>query len=640
MAESNQPSGQGPEYSFEDFDSGKVFEDLASITDPYKQGMAERRAAVRATEVKFRNFAKLFRLYKQQNDKKNLPVVSQGGLTEFGDQDLELNTGEWHADELGIWKYGPGGSSQIVACSHPIMPVMKMRSIDTNTIKYKLAYHRGMQSGAAQKAWSYIDIDAQDMSNPTKIVDRLSPYGVSVTGGDRAKALVDFLRDITDLNYDIIPEVRSVSRMGWNEQGFSPYVGGVEFDGAAAFASTCKAIAESGDYSVWKEEAIKARQYSTTARIVLAASFAAPLVEKLGVLPFFVHLWSAASGTGKTVGQMLGASVWGNPAPGGAFFPTFRSTSVGLEMMAGFLHSIPLFIDDLQLARDSHGNLRFNVYELASGSGKLRSNKSLGLNYIPTWAMCFITSGESPIVSDTDGEGALNRVFEIECYADHKVIEDGHRTANLLKVNYGFAGREFVTHLQEDGMVEHARSLYEQFYVECSGNDTTEKQAMAAACILTGDALATEWIFRDDNALTVSDIGEFLKSRERVSIMERGYDAVCDWVSINTNKLKGIREDDRGECYGVIEGNTACIIRSVFARVCTDIGINEKSLLSHLRSKGLIDVRGKGKGFTKTKRIGPKGKQIAECICLKLPDRTVDDDVEQIENLTDDDLPF
>lgn len=637
MADNNQV-----EYSYEDFDSGKVFEDLVKITDLYKQGMAERRAAARASEVKFRNFAKLFRLYKQQNQKRNLPVVEQGGLTEFGDQDLELNTGDWHADEFGIWKYGPGGSYQIVACSHPIMPVQKMRSIDTNTIKYKLAYNRGMASG--QKVWSYIDIDAQDMSNPTKIVDRLSPYGVSVTGGERSKAMVDFLRDVIDLNYDVIPEVQSVSRMGWNEQGFSPYVGGVEFDGAAAFASTCKAIAETGDYEVWKAEAIKARQYSTTARIVLAASFAAPLVEKLGVLPFFVHLWSAASGTGKTVGQMLGASVWGNPSPGGAFFPTFRSTSVGLEMMAGFLHSIPLFIDELQLAKDSHGNVRFNVYELASGSGKLRSNKSLGLNYIPTWAMCFITSGESPIVSETDGEGALNRVFEIECYANDKVIEDGHKTANILKANYGFAGKEFVTRLQEDGMIDHAKDLYEQFYSACCGNDTTEKQAMAAACILTGDALATEWIFQDDNALTIDDIGEFMKSREGVSLMERGYDVLCDWVSINANKLRGIREDDHGECYGLVDGNMAYIIRSVFIRVCAENGINEKGLLSHLRSRGLIETRGKGKGFTKSKRIGTEDRQIADCVWLKLPNRGEELDRPGVEGklagLTFDDLPF
>ena len=89
-------------------------------------------------------------------------------------------------------------------------------------------------------------------------------------------------------------------------------------------------------------------------------------------------------------------------------------------MMAGFLHSLPLFLDDLQLAKDKHGNVIFNVYDLASGSGKLRSNKALGLNYTPTWANCFITSGETPIVGENDGAGAVNRVIEIECLASER----------------------------------------------------------------------------------------------------------------------------------------------------------------------------------------------------------------------------
>ena len=42
--------------------------------------------------------------------------------------------------------------------------------------------------------------------------------------------------------------------------------------------------------------------------------------------------------------------------------------------MAGFLHSLPLFMDELQLAKDRHGRVNFNVYELAAGSGKLRGN--------------------------------------------------------------------------------------------------------------------------------------------------------------------------------------------------------------------------------------------------------------------------
>lgn len=594
--------------------------------------MAERRMAALASQLKFRNFTKLFRLYKQMHARKNAPVISTDGISEFDGQAVELNTGEWHADEFGVMRSAPGGGT-IVACTHPIMPVRRLRSIDTKAIKYKLAFKRG----GDRSNWESLDIDAADMASPTEIVKKLAPYGISVTGGDRAKALVDYLRDVTDQSYDKIPEVRSVSRMGWNEEGFSPYVTGIEFDGAAAFSGVYKAIRQEGDLQKWLAEALDAREYSIPARIVLAASFAAPLVEPLGVLPFFVHLWSASSGTGKTVCLMLGASVWANPVAGGAFFPTFRSTSVGLEMMAGFLHSLPLFIDELQLAKDYKGAVRFNVYELASGTGKLRSNRSLGLNYTPTWSNVFITSGETPIVTETDGEGAMNRVFEVELQAGAEAVRDGHRTANVVKDNYGWAGKQFVEKLQQEGQIDRAKKLYDEYFQQCMSNDTTGKQAMAAACLLVADHLATEWIFQDGKALTVDEIAEFLKMRETVSIMERGYQLLVDWVSVNANKLRGIRDEDRNECYGIVKDGVANIIRSVFSKVCAENGLSEKGLLSHLRARGLIQTN-HGE-MSKTVRLSPT--QLARCVCLVLPkEEPPEDDEFCPEQVAVKDLPF
>lgn len=591
-----------------------MFEYLSSIKDPYEQSMEERRAAALADELKFKGFKGLFRLYKKKLREISLPMVTEDGISEFGEQPFELNTGEWRADESGVWRYGGANGNVIWACSHPIMPVQRLRGVDTGLIKVKLAFRRGYTQ---KKYWNEVIVDAKDIASATKIVDRLSSVGVSVTSGERANALVDYLRDMLDLNQDVIPEVKSVSRMGWNEEGFSPYAKGVIFDSADSFSGAYKAITQVGNYEAWKAEALDARSYSITARIVLAASFASVLVEPLGCLPFFVHLWGMDAGTGKTVAQMLGASVWANPAVGQAFFQTFKGTNVGFEMMAGFLHSLPLFLDDLQLAKDKHGNVVFNVYDLASGAGKLRSNRALGLNYTPTWANCFITSGETPIVGETDGAGAFNRVIEIECLASEKAIRDGHRTANILKANYGWAGREFVSRLMEDGQKERAAALYDEFFRACTESDTTDKQAMAAAVILVADTLATEWIFQDNRAITVRELGEFLKTRESVSLADRGYEILCDWVAVNASKMRGRTET--GDCYGLVEDGTAYIIRSVFNRVCAENAINPKALLSHLRTRGLIETG--GKGYTKTKWMGG---QSPNCVWLKLPKQEKD----------------
>ena len=543
-------------------------------------------------------------------------VQDSDGVSEFGDQPFELNTGEWHADESGVWRYGTG--DPIYACSHPILPVRRLRSIDTGLVKIDIAFRRGY---AQKKSWNKVIVPLSKISKASDIIS-LADNGISVTSGERAQALVDYLRDVLDKNEDLIPEVKSVSRLGWNEEGFSPYVGGIVFDSADSFRPVFNAIAEHGKMDEWMVEALDARTYSLTARIVLAASFASVLVEPLGCLPFFVHLWSMESATGKTVAQMLGASVWGNPTAGGAFFQTFKSTAVGVEMMAGFLHSLPLFLDELQLSKDHHGKINFNVYELASGSGKLRSNVSLGLNYTPKWANCFITSGETPIVSETDGAGALNRVIEIECKANDMVIRDGHRTANAVKSNYGYAGKLFIDKLCEDGQVDRAKKMYEENYAACVRTDTTEKQAMAAAIILTADQLATEWIFKDGRQLTVSELGEFMKSKASVSLSERGYEIMCDWVAENSSQFQPVVE--HGEHYGVIEGDVAIVNRSVFNRVCQNNSISPKALLSSLKVQGKL-VLG-AKGYDKTKKID---NIPVHCIWMRMQPEDEDFDEEQ-----------
>lgn len=581
--------------------------------------------------MKVKSFTSNYAAYKKfrkQLEQREPPESTDISYSEFDDQPYQIMTGLWNAnDESGVWRTGPNGQRDY-ACSHMIMPVGLIYGVDTGRYRVKLKFRRGGRKKAEE-----IIVDIDKLSSSKAIVDALTPYGVSVTSGTRANALVDYIRDVLDMNSNIIPIQESVSRLGWNQNltGFFPYIAENTVFDSEPFRPIYSCIKQVGSYEEWKKEALDARTYSIAARAVLAASFAAPLIEPLGISPFFVHLWAVTSGTGKSVAQMLGVSVWGNPVLNGPLFPSFKSTSVGFEVMAGFLHSLPVFIDELQLAKDSRGNLKFNVYELASGGGKLRSNRSLGLDAMREWANVFITSGESRIVKETDGEGALNRVIDIECKADDKAINDGHRTANALKKNYGWAGKEFILRLTQPGEIERAKEIYENFYHSCQENDTTDKQAMAAAALLTADALATDWIFRDGNALTLDTMAEFLKSKESVSMMERGYEMICGWVAVNAAHLQEPSEGDTLDRYGVFKDyggglkNVAVILRHpVFDDICSKFGLDQEGILSHMRSKGLI-LTGK-KGYTKTCRINGISQH---CVWLKLPDADSQNDFYQ-----------
>lgn len=583
------------------------YEQLYSyVASPFIFQTETLKMAERAKEVRFSGFKDMLRKYidAQSAAKRRNLVPNQ---TEFDGQEIELNCGTWDSLDYGIFRDTPNGGREC-ACAHPIMPVERLVNIDTGEVKLKLAYKR---SGKAKK-WNTTIVDKSTIST-ARTITGLASQGISVTSTS-ASILVDYLNDMENLNYDIIPERQSIGRLGYIQgEGFSPYVDGLVFDGDASFRGLYQSVQPHGSEVVWYQTALECRKMSVTARIMLAASFASPLLSVVGSLPFFVHLWGVDSGTGKTVALMLAASVWGNPAVG-SYTQTFNGTQVGQERTAAFLNHLPYCLDELQLTKDSRGKSSFDVYQLAQGVGRSRGKRTGGVEITPTWDCCFLTTGESPLTTISTGAGAVNRVIDIECTAGAAVITDGHRISGALKQNYGFAGRLFIERLYESEETQQKiREIYqENFRALCAG-DSTEKQAMAAAAIITADLCATAWIFKDDSALTVSDIQEFLASREAVSAGRRAYEWISDWVSSNVNRFMGGESPPTGEVYGAIEPGKAFIIRGVFNNAVQNAGFSVAATLSYMRSNKLIETR--GRAYTKPKKIN--GIPV-ECVVMAL----------------------
>lgn len=595
------------EYTAEDFLTPAPYEQLYSyVASPFIFQAETLKMAERAKEVRFSGFKDMLRKYidAQSAAKRRNLVPNQ---TEFDGQEIELNCGTWDSLDYGIFRDTPNGGREC-ACAHPIMPVERLVNIDTGEVKLKLAYKR---SGKAKK-WNTTIVDKSTIST-ARTITGLASQGISVTSTS-ASILVDYLNDMENLNYDIIPERQSIGRLGYIQgEGFSPYVDGLVFDGDASFRGLYQSVQPHGSEVVWYQTALECRKMSVTARIMLAASFASPLLSVVGSLPFFVHLWGVDSGTGKTVALMLAASVWGNPAVG-SYTQTFNGTQVGQERTAAFLNHLPYCLDELQLTKDSRGKSSFDVYQLAQGVGRSRGKRTGGVEITPTWDCCFLTTGESPLTTISAGAGAVNRVIDIECTAGAAVITDGHRISGALKQNYGFAGRLFIERLYESEETQQKiREIYqENFRALCAG-DSTEKQAMAAAAIITADLCATAWIFKDDSALTVSDIQEFLASREAVSAGRRAYEWISDWVSSNVNRFMGGESPPTGEVYGAIEPGKAFIIRGVFNNAVQNAGFSVAATLSYMRSNKLIETR--GRAYTKPKKIN--GIPV-ECVVMAL----------------------
>ncbi|MBQ0037829.1 MAG: DUF927 domain-containing protein [Clostridiales bacterium] len=580
----------------------------------FSYNLMVRQMAEYALKVGFRGFSGMYKSFCRAMQNENREIYdAYGNATSFTKQPIELDAGNWEATDDGIKR--SNGYADDIACRHPIMPIERLVNIDTGEEKLKLAFRKGT-------IWRTIVVDKKILASTNKVTE-LAGIGIAVTS-QNAKSFVEYISDLENLNYDRIPESKSIGRLGYiYGEGFSPYVDDLTFDGDAAFKAMFETVKQCGGRDKWLEMAREVRGMSLTAKIVLAASFASPLLEPLNCLPFFVHLWGVDSGTGKTVALMVAASVWGNPAIG-SFVKTFDGTVVGMEKTAAFLNNLPLCLDELQLAKDVRGNTQFDVYKLAQGVGRTRGNRGGGIDYTPTWRNCILTTGESPLTGQSAGAGAVNRVIDIECRSSQAVIKDGMRISGVAKRNYGFAGKEFVSKLYEsEENVEHINERYQQLFRELSERDTTEKQAMAAAAIVLADELACDWIFGgEEKPMTVSDISEFLASKAAVSAGDRGYKYLCDWVSQNSPRLCG--KSDTVDVLGVIDCDRAYIIRNVFLKVLQDAGYSSAALISYLKQNRLIETRGRNN--TKARRINGIP---TECFCLVLPhgDPETEDDL-------------
>lgn len=596
-------------YNLRDFtETTRPYDYVFRQGSPFLRRQKLEAIAAEANSTGFKNFKKLYESYVRDMRKLNVPCEGSDLINpcDFPNQPLELECGEWMCNCDGVRKVRE--MSEEIACRHPIMPVERLVNIDTGEEKLRVAYCKG-------RYWRDIIVGKKELFDASKVI-QLAAVGVSVTS-KTARALSEFMCDIEAINYDVLPESECVTRLGYIGDGtrFSPYVEGLTFDGEASCNVIYSAISEHGSYDKWLETAKACREDSLTARIMLAASFASVLIGKIGALSFFVHLWGVESGTGKTVALMLAASVWGNPAIG-QYIQTFNATQVGHEKTAAFLNNIPMCIDELQLSKDSHGRSKFDVYQLSQGTGRTRGNKSGGVDRTPTWSLCVLTTGESPLTSDSSGAGAVNRVIDIECRASEAVIKDGISVSGAVRQNYGFAGRKFVGAMDEESFAE-ARELYEKYFRELSSGTTTEKQAMAAALILTADELADRIIFHSGNTLTAEQISEFLKSKSSVSAGERGYEFMCDWVGMNSNRFLSRDDGNTGDIYGKLTNDGWAYINStVFRNAAKEQGYDDRALLSWLKTKGLIKTKKKDVYSIYTTSHGVK----AQYIVMRLPD--------------------
>lgn len=568
----------------------------------------EDRAGELGVKKKFQELIKAYKrvereMRRQERERKGRPSVLENWTNFEGPYD-RMQCRQWIATEEGICLNNPStGYTDVLACYHPILPVERLKNLETGEEQIKLAYKRNGR-------WEEIIVPKTMVTSANKIVS-LSGRGIAVTS-ENAKYLVRYLADVENANENYIVVQYSTSKLGWIKGGFLPYDSEVVFDGDARFRQIAESVAQVGSRTAWYGHVSELRRTNRTEiKFMLASSFSSVLVQPLGGLPYFVDLWGETEG-GKTVALMLAASVWANPDES-AYIKDYKGTEVGLEATSDLLNHLPLILDDTSKKnRKIEDNFEGLVYDLCSGKGKSRSNKELGLNRESHWKNCILTNGERPLSSYVTQGGAINRILEIEC--GQRVFAEPGQTAELVKRNYGHAGREFIDMLKEVGW-EQIREIQQGFLKQLADDEKMQKQSLSLSIILTADKLAADYLFKDGRYISLEEAREVLVDREELSDNERCYQFVLDKVAMNPARFNN--DNENLEKWGIIENGYAIIYTTAFTALCRDGGFSRASFLSWAARKGLLQTEASGKKLDKVKSFN--GNKV-RCVFLKLDD--------------------
>ena len=571
----------------------RFYESLYAIKNENRRQYAVSVAEQRARELNIaRQFSKGWQTFLRSRAKAEAVTVNR---TNFPGQPLALDAGDWIADGDGVKRMVQdrnGNVKEEYASRLPVLPLEILRNTEEGTEKIRLGFYK-------YGKWNSILVPRSSAASSVKIVE-LADMGLDVTS-ENARLLVKYLADVTSLNMDAIPVVKSCRHMGWAGESFLPYTDGIRLDSEAQYKDLIASVSSRGDLQAWIDFTAELRR-NTVLRLLMGAAFASPLIAKVNALPFVFHLWGG-TGTGKTAGIMAAASIWGDPRPG-RLVRTVNMTVNSMMQMASVLRNLPFFGDELQTVKSRYENYDNLIMQVTEGINRGRMTDT-ALQQQMTWQNAFVFTGEEPCTQALSGGGVKNRVIEVEC--TDNVLENGNSVVNFINNNYGLAGPEYIRLLGKYPV----RELFEKKMKNIlDATGTSEKQAMAMALIMTADRLAGWAFYPEEEALTAEDVKPFLKVQTDIDVAKRAYREIMGVILEHEVNFK---PDMNAMRWGRMGSTFVEINKTVLVRELRNIGFHFDAVKKQWAEQGYLLKNASNKYASHMQIDGEKGYYV----CLK-----------------------
>lgn len=362
------------------------------------------------------------------------------------------------------------GTRELTLAHGGVILTGKTEDIDDGTQGLKISWTEG-------RGWRHHVIDSSVLMD-TKQLGVLKGFGIPLEIMT-LREMCSYLLELEAINKETLPVTKTARSFGWQRGGAEGFLAGRDFirpDGEVISASVGMhnkewendsvvfrggspgehQIAEGfhahGNYGDWVNAIATASRYP----VVLSTFYASfvPVMLKIFRCPNFIFSLDCDSSHGKSIAQMIAASVWGmcEENKGESVFQTWDITDFALECRLAVLNSLPLILDDTQRASKTKNGGNFVsdvIYKVCSGRGSGKGQPH-GLRLVKSHETVMITSGELRIfeMSKEQHGGTKMRVLGITEPPFGKVSSATEKVVNSLKdtvlQNYGHAGVRFV----------------------------------------------------------------------------------------------------------------------------------------------------------------------------------------------------
>ena len=140
--------------------------------------------------------------------------------------------------------------------------------------------------------------------------------------------------------------------------------------------------------------------------------------------------------------------------------------------------------------------------------------------------------------------------------------------------------------------------------------DTTEKQAMAMAAIMTADEIvcSDDLFYKDEKPLEISDIKPFLMTSGEIDITRRAWEYTVNMIAANASKFS---PDTYGEIWGRIDNDEFVFVnKTILVRELSNAGFEFDAVKRKWAEQGWLVKNSAGRLLHQTKCGGIKANYI------------------------------